>query len=165
MKIRRAKRASGGIIIYIKDDIRQGVRLVNNEIDCVVWLKLDKTYFSIEEDIYICIPYVAPGNSPIHGLYNVDIFNSIEDDVFFKQYGKVFLFGDLNSRISIKPDYIENDRVIRSRDFETEADTPTPRCSMDRGTNHFGESLLDLSKATGMRIVNGRFFKDQSVGA
>ena len=35
---RRAKRASGGIIIYIKDDIRQGVKLVKNEIDCVVWL-------------------------------------------------------------------------------------------------------------------------------
>ena len=35
---------------------------------------------------------------------------------------------------------------------------------MDRGTNRFGESLLDLCKATGMRIVNGRLFKDQSVG-
>ena len=49
--------------------------------------------------MYICITYVAPENSPIHDLYNVDIFKSIEGDIsFFQQYGKVFLLGDLNSR-------------------------------------------------------------------
>ena len=74
---RRAKRSSGGIMIYIKDDIRQGVKLVKNELDCVVWLKLDKIFFSIEDDVYICITYIAPENSPIHNLYNVDIFKSI----------------------------------------------------------------------------------------
>jgi hypothetical protein len=39
---RRARRASGGIIIYIKNDIRKGVKLVKNDTDCIVWLKLDK---------------------------------------------------------------------------------------------------------------------------
>ena len=34
---------------------------------------------------------------------------------------------------------------------------------MDRGTNHFGEALLDLCKATNMRTVNGRLFKDHSI--
>ena len=102
--------------------------------------------------MYICITYVGPENSPIHDLYNVDIFKSIEGDIsFFQQYGKVFLLGDLNSRTSIKPDYSENDRLINTHDFQTEADTPTPRYSMDRGTNRFGEALLDLCKATNMR--------------
>ena len=35
---------------------------------------------------------------------------------------------------------------------------------MDRVTNRFGEALLDLCKATNMRIVNGRLFKDHSIG-
>ena len=88
--------------------------------------------------------YIAPENSPIHNLYDVDIFKSIEDNIsFFQQYGKVFLLGDLNSGTSIKLDYTENDRLLNTHDFQTEADTPTPRYSMDRGTNQFGDSLLD----------------------
>ena len=114
--------------------------------------------------MYICITYVAPENSPIHDLYNVDIFKSIKGDFFFQQFAKVFLLGDLNSRTSIKPDYIVNDRLINTLDFQTEADTPTPRYSMDRGTNRFGGALLDLCKATNMRIVNDRLFKDHSIG-
>ena len=42
---RRAKRASGGIIIYIKDSMKNGVKLVRNDIDSIVWLKLDKQFF------------------------------------------------------------------------------------------------------------------------
>ena len=35
---RRAKRAGGGVIIYVKDEIHKGVKLINNELDCIVWL-------------------------------------------------------------------------------------------------------------------------------
>ena len=35
---------------------------------------------------------------------------------------------------------------------------------MDRGNNRFGEALLDLCKATNMRIVNCRLLKDHSIG-
>lgn len=60
---RRAKRASGGIIIYIKDSVRRGIKLIKNDIDCLLWLKVDKNYFHIEEDIYIAVAYIAPENS------------------------------------------------------------------------------------------------------
>ena len=41
--------------------------------------------------MYICITQVAPENSPIHDLYNVDSIKSIEGDIsFFQQYEKVF---------------------------------------------------------------------------
>ena len=67
---RRAKRSSGGIIIYIKDTIRKGVSLVRNDLDCIVWLKLDKTYFKNESDIYLAVIYSE--NSllrPLVGLF------------------------------------------------------------------------------------------------
>ena len=35
---------------------------------------------------------------------------------------------------------------------------------MDRGTNRFGENLIELCKAVNMRIVNGRLHKDRSIG-
>ena len=50
---RRAKRAGGGIIIYVKDEIHKGVKLINNEIICIVWLKLDRYFFGLNEDIYL----------------------------------------------------------------------------------------------------------------
>lgn len=82
---RRAKRASGGIIIYIKDSVRKGIKLIKNDIDCLLWLKVDKNYFHIDEDIYIAVTYIAPENSPIHNLYEVEIFKTIEDDISFFQ--------------------------------------------------------------------------------
>ena len=85
------KRANGGIIVYIKDNIRQGVKLVKNEIDCVIWIKLDKNYYSTEEEMYICITYVAPENSPIHNLYNLDIFKSVEGFFFSNIMESIFI--------------------------------------------------------------------------
>ena len=57
---KRAKRPSGGIIIYIKNCIAKGVDIVKNTIDCIVWIKLDKYFFNFENDIYLCATYIAP---------------------------------------------------------------------------------------------------------
>ena len=95
----RAKRAGGGVIIYIKDELFKGVKLVKNAQDCIVWLTLDKIYFGFEKDIYLGIAYIVPENSPIHALYDVDLFQTLEEDIFFfSENGDVFLTGDLNCR-------------------------------------------------------------------
>ena len=138
--------------------------MVKNNVDCLVWIKLEKNFFSIEEDIYIGITYIAPENSPIHDIYSVDIFKTIQDDTsFFLRHGKVFLLGDLNSRTSTKTDFIEHDRPIK-HEYHIEADAPIPRFSLDNGTNRFGDLLLDLCKSSSLRIVNGRLFNDKTVG-
>ena len=59
------------------------MKLVKNAQDCIVWLKLDKIYFGLEKDIYLGITYIVPENSPIHALYDVDLFQTLEEDVFF----------------------------------------------------------------------------------
>ena len=104
---RRAKRAGGGVIIYIKEELFKGVKLVKNAQDCIVWLKLDKIYFGLEKDIYLGLTYIVPENSPIHALYDVDLFQTLEEDVFFfSEKGDVFLTGDLNARSGNKRDFI-----------------------------------------------------------
>ena len=162
---KRAKRASGGVIIYIKDNIRKGVKLIKNEVDCLIWLKFDKCFFQISEDIYLCVAYIPPENSVFHNMFDGDIFRLLEDDIsLYQNSGKMFLTGDLNGRTSIKPDFIENDRSIIIQNDVNQVDTPIPRFSLDRGSNRFGDSLLDLCKATNMRIVNSRLHKDQGSG-
>ena len=161
---RRANRASGGIIIYIKDNIRKGVKLVRNTIDSIVWFKLDKLFFQTETDIYIAAVYIPPESSPYHDLYENDIFNMLENDLaHFCTLGNVFVCGDMNSRVGNKCDYIQNDIPL-----ECEVDNctlpPPPRKSSDFRSNRFGEYLLDLCKSTNSRLVNGRLYADRDIG-
>ena len=100
---RRAMRPSGGIIIYIKDSIRKGITVVRNNIDCIVWLKLDKTFFNLESHIYLCATYISPESSPVHDIYDIDLFMQLEQDItYFSQFGNVFVSGDTNSRVAQK---------------------------------------------------------------
>jgi hypothetical protein len=43
---RRAKRSSGGTAIYYKNYLKGGIHIVRNHYDTVIWLKLDKDFFS-----------------------------------------------------------------------------------------------------------------------
>lgn len=62
-------------------------------------------------------------------MYNVDIFTQSEQDIlFFCQGGKIFLAGDRNGRIGIKPDFIPSDRYLHANDIIT-VDTPMTRIS------------------------------------
>ena len=137
---RRAKQASGGLVIYIRERFQKGVKVVKNDTDCIVWLKFDKTYFQMQNDIYLAVIYIVPENSPVHAFYNIDIFQKLQTDItYFKEKGKFFLCGDFNSRTSNKADYVENDRILGFQDDSV--DIPLQRFSMDRGSNRFGEFL------------------------
>lgn len=96
-------------------------------------------------------------------MYDGDVFKILDDISLYQNRGRVLLLGDLSCRTSVKPDFIENDRSINIQNDVNQVDTPIPRFSLDRGSNRFGDSLLDLCKATNMRIVNGRLHKDQGL--
>ena len=152
---RRAKRAGGGIIIYVKDEIQKGVKLINNEKDCIVWLKLDQYFFGLNEDIYLGVTYIVPENSPIHAVYNIDLFDRLEEDIMlYSTKGSVFLTGDVNSRTGVKPDYVNN--TFGRTYYLNIVEIPMCRMSKDKTVNRFGDRLLDLCKATDLCIVNGR---------
>ena len=56
----RAKRNSGGIIMYISHTIAKGVTKVSsrsNKGGDAIWVKLDQTYFGLSSDLYICGGY------------------------------------------------------------------------------------------------------------
>ena len=87
---KKAKRNSGGILLFVKNSISKGIRLVvknsiskgirlvKNDTDCIQWFKLDKYFFGMTKDIYLCSPYIAPEGSPIYDFYDFDIFDKVE---------------------------------------------------------------------------------------
>lgn len=65
----------------------------------------------------------------------------------------------MNARVGNRCDYIDHDSFLSDFDDDSiSLDTPLRRSSMDTVVNRFGDYLLDLCKAAGMRIVNGRIF-------
>ena len=89
---RRAKRASGGILIYVKDSVSKGITMVKNDVDYIIWVKLDKTFFGLENDVFICVTYIAPENSQVYTTYNIHAYDQLADDImFFQEKGIVFV--------------------------------------------------------------------------
>ena len=137
------------------------MKLVKND-DSIVWIKLEKHYFCTRNDEYIVAAYIPPENFPLHDLYHINFFQKIETEVsHFSQFGEVYLIGDLNSRVGKRCDFIDHDSILPDFDYYIfSLDTPLKRLSMDSLVNRFGDHLLDLCKATEMRIVNGRIFRN-----
>ena len=164
---RYAKRPSGGVALYYRESLKDGIEIIRNHHNTIVWLKLDCSFFHNDKDIYLCGIYLWCEGSPAYEVLNVDFFELLENDIdCFSALGPVFICGDFNSRTGLKHDFIVCDKNM---DFLNDdvyvPDMYFDRVSMDTKCNNFGNRLLDLCKSTNMRIVNGRLRKDQGVGS
>ena len=70
-----------GVLIYIKDDISDGVEIVRNHFDSIIWLKMNKQYFGLDQDTYIAGVYIWGDNSPAYNVVDVDFFSLLQDDI------------------------------------------------------------------------------------
>lgn len=152
--------------MYFKDTLKDGITIVRNHFDTLIWIKLDATFFRFDKDVYICGAYLWGENSPAYNVVNVDLYDVLESDIdFFEGLGSVYTMGDLNSRIGMKSDTIVHDNVNCFTDFvDYIPDVPLTRASMDKICNNYGSKLLDLCKSTCLRILNGRLGTDYDVG-
>lgn len=164
---RNARRSSGGIVVYLKESVKDGVTIVRNHYDSVIWLKVDKSFFHTTSDVYLCGVYIWPEESPMYNIFNVDLFDVIQNDVYeFENKGCIYIIGDFNSRVGVRDDYINFDRNIDQVDSDDYIpDEPLSRASSDKTCNSFGLKLLDLCKSSCIRIVNGRLSNDCGVGS
>ena len=44
---RRARRNSGGVVLLYKDTIHEGITIVKNRFDTIIWIKLDRNFFFV----------------------------------------------------------------------------------------------------------------------
>ena len=61
---KKTKKYSGGITILVKDSLKQGVKFLEHKTNDYMWLKLNKLFFGLNEDLFICF-YTIPQKIPV----------------------------------------------------------------------------------------------------
>ena len=71
----------------------------------IIRCKLNRSYFGLAKDIYICGLYIPPKNS---FYFSQNIFKELENDIIvYSSQGSILLFGDLNARTGEYNDFLE----------------------------------------------------------
>ena len=162
---KKAKRHSGGVIVYYKEKIRNLVELVELNYNGIIWIKLKRQLFRNDRDIFLCCCYIPPEGSNVYknvnsSLYDFDFFEKLSTDVGkYRIHGDVYLTGDFNARVGVKADYVNNenlDRYVDLPDTDFPMHSVKPRMSKDFTVNTFGNKLLTLCKENSLLIANGR---------
>ena len=131
--------------------------------------------FNFNEDIYICHTYIPPSSSKLLTYRDFDFYEEIEKGIeHFKNMGKTFIVGDLNSRTGQLSDILEFDKYLDiEEDFDDENIeynkllSPTQkvcpvRKNEDKVIDSYGRKLINLCKTTDHAIANGRLCSDQN---
>jgi hypothetical protein len=152
----------GGIVILIKDIYASLVSVEEVYHDTIVWVKIDASLSSNNQDIFYAFVYLPPPNSVFYQQYQCDIFSDFEYQIAkYMLLGNVFVLGDINARTKTKDDFIANDLLHNSvindsiLTYEQDCNLIT-RTNPDNGSNEYGMKLLNMCKSTGLRILNGR---------
>jgi exonuclease III len=56
---------SGGVVTLYKSNLEKGVSKIKSQSNDLMWMKLDKHFFHLEKDMYICNCYISPQNSAV----------------------------------------------------------------------------------------------------
>ena len=152
----------GGIAILVKRNIKPGIIFLPSTSSEYQWIKLDKDFFGLTKNIYVCFVYYSPRNSTYSNSSDADIIASVGSDLSrYSSGGNILLCGDFNARTGCKvPDFIVNDNDVHvpvSNHYLEDADINC-RVSQDHVTDARGRELLDLCTESQLRILNGRSF-------
>lgn len=163
---RNARRCSGGVAVFYREELQDGIQIVSNKHDSLIWLNLDRFFFRVENDIYLSGIYLWPEGSPAYTVLDVDFFDILEQDInIYSELGSVYIAGDFNSRIGRKSDFIIHDYISAFDDENYIPDKFLRRASLGNKCNNFGSRLIELCKSLYLRVVNGRLYHDFNVGA
>ena len=150
---------------------------VRNECDYLFWLKIDKSAFDIEEDIYLANAYVPPEGSQ---YVTATCFDDIENEIveFMKLSRYIIIGGDLNAYTNTRSDIIVQDLSDDAHSNNIQPDAPivdpietklealhipVTRLAQDKhNMNNWGNKLIECCHDTGMCIVNGRYGESSS---
>ena len=102
----KAKRNSGGVIVYFKNKLLNFIELVSLNENGYIWFKLKKQFLHTDNDAYICTCYIPPQESSVYKninstLFEYDFFQHISHDTrYYNNLEDVHLYGDINARTS-----------------------------------------------------------------
>ena len=176
---KKAKRDSGGLVCYLKNDIYKGVNNIDWDYEDGMVLNFNKVFFGYRDNIYVIVPYIKPESSS-RNLINddIDTFDKISDKVAeLSTKGEILILCDLNARIGELNDFVPLDEentfdmaeeIVSEKsithDDVTSKDMLIERVSQDVGVNENGHKLINFCKSSEMLILNGRSFDDKGIG-
>ena len=160
----KARRYSSGIALLVKDELKKGLSILQCSADEFLWWKLDKSFFHLEDDVFICSVYIPPNSSSREKTRDFDAFTSLEEHIVkCCAYGQVILCGDFNARTGLESDFFEtsnNNLPIDLNicfDNSITSDKYNHRNNRDSdATNTSGQKLLEVCKTFNLRFLNGR---------
>ena len=160
-RISNNNRHYGGSLIFVKNEIRDGVKILQNPNGDKVWVKLKKDFFNLENDIFLCFVYAPPESSSYSKSLDYDIFEKLELEIStHSAIGNVIIAGDFNAKTGTECDYvsdIEDQHSPINYNPLYAFDKPISRRNRDKhGVDLHGQRLLNLCKNTQIRILNGR---------
>ncbi|MES9902847.1 MAG: reverse transcriptase family protein [Sedimenticola sp.] len=168
---------SGGIGIYVKEELSQHVEILNNACEYILWLKLNHTAVNVDSDILIGVIYLPPTGSR---YLDEDQMLLLDDEITRNCVNYTFsiLLGDVNARTACLADYIVFDDFLSSHvDFDSDTTNyfqkhvllenlgyPLLRHSKDKKTNPHGYFLIEICRNINLFILNGRVGSDKGIG-
>ena len=152
----RAFRNSGGSVIYVKRSILGGITKISsksNKYGDVIWLRLDKNFFGLDNNILLCYAYIVP-------TADQEAFSSIQQDIENNSNkGAITILGDVNSRIGRR--LIEHfDVTVQDGVALTKSLHVPSRLSQDATINGNGRKLLKIASDFNLIPANGTVLGD-----
>lgn len=142
----KSKRGHGGFFLFYKNSLKHGIIVQETDDAGCFWVKLCKTYFGYEEDLYVCFVFIPPSNSVYYLTHEIGYYEVLERKIRkYQEYGKVSVNGDTNARCGQRSDILQNpydyNKYIMSLEQDDDAslyyDLPK-RFSMDKTVNPSG---------------------------
>ena len=171
------KKKSGGIGIFIRNNLSTNFEKINTDSDYVLWLKLNKQFIKADEDYVFGVLYVPPSQSK---FLKDDEILALEMEILSisSPHKYVFLTGNINARTGKLQDFITVDTFFADFfEFENETlnfynqaellknfDISVNRTSCDNVVNTNGSKLIEICRGNNLFIVNGRLGTDRDVG-
>lgn len=164
-KHKKARRNSGGIIMYAKNSIARGVSKIASSHQDIIWAKFDKTFFNLKKDTYVGIIYFSPEYSSSNNIEDLNeryskLLRNIEH---YSKLGNILIQGDFNAYTNTCKDFVitDNSSFPKLNDDNYVKDNHLQRNNLDKKPlNKSGKLLIELCKESTLRIVNGRTIGD-----
>ena len=87
----RKGRYIGGVSVYFRSCLSDKIKTIEKNHCGVMWIKLCKSPFHFNTDVFLCSAYVKPHDSKVLSSDDVDVFEQIELGIEkYKLQGKVF---------------------------------------------------------------------------
>lgn len=104
-KNQKSHNASGGIAIFVKENLTRLFTQISVTDEDTIWVKIRKEAIKTAEDIYIGTHYMSPIGD------TTDKIGKLTERVApFQSKGKVLISGDFNARTGISNDTISSDK-------------------------------------------------------